>query len=103
MDHRHFVKPVTSFGLALKSGKLFAAGVNQPRLPVVFLRGGYDSASLLIPTSSNFYYELRPHIAIAKPSGDVGAALPFNADWGLGHARQPRQLQRLLGKSIQRT
>ena len=97
MDRRNFVKPVTSFGLALKSGKLFAAGVNQPRSLVVFLRGGYDSASLLVPIGSDFYYESRPHIAIAKPSDDVGAALPFNAGWGLGHARQPRQLPRLPG------
>ena len=88
MDRRNFVKPITSFGLSLTSGKLFAAGVNQPRLLVVFLRVGYDPASLPVPTSSDFYYESRPYIAIAKPSSDVGTALPLNADWGGMHVSQ---------------
>ena len=39
---------------------------------------------MLIPTSSNFYYEARPNIAIARPSIDnENAALELNADWGL--------------------
>jgi len=42
-----------------------------------------DAASLLIPTSSSFYYEARPDIAIAKPSAELSAALPLSADWGL--------------------
>jgi uncharacterized protein (DUF1501 family) len=55
----------------------------QPRLLLVFLRGGYDASNLLIPTSSSFYYEARPNIAIAKPSSDSNSALALNADWGL--------------------
>ncbi|MDH0864911.1 DUF1501 domain-containing protein [Mitsuaria sp. GD03876] len=56
----------------------------RPRFLLVFLRGGYDATNLLIPTSSGFYYEQRPRIAIARPSAtDVNAALPLNADWGL--------------------
>jgi len=49
------------------SGRLFAAPVSGPRFLLVFLRGGYDSTNLLIPYSSDFYYESRPNIAIARP------------------------------------
>ncbi|HEY0954802.1 MAG TPA: DUF1501 domain-containing protein [Roseateles sp.] len=58
-----------------------AASEHQPRLLVVFLRGAYDAANLLVPTSSSFYYEARPNIAIAKT-----AALPLDSDWGLAPA-----------------
>ncbi|RYF28269.1 MAG: DUF1501 domain-containing protein [Comamonadaceae bacterium] len=58
-----------------------AAG-QPPRLLLVFLRGGYDCANLLVPVSSSFYYESRPHIAIARP-GEPDGALPLTADWGL--------------------
>ena len=56
---------------------------NGNRFLLVFLRGGYDAASLLVPVSSNFYYESRPDIAIARPSTELSAALPLTADWGL--------------------
>ncbi|RZI58540.1 MAG: DUF1501 domain-containing protein [Rubrivivax sp.] len=60
-----------------------ASGV-RPRFLLVFLRGGYDATNLLIPTSSSFYYEQRPRIAIARPSPtDAASALALNADWGL--------------------
>jgi uncharacterized protein (DUF1501 family) len=49
----------------------------------VFLRGGYDAANLLVPISSQFYYEMRPNIAIAPPGNDLQSALRLNADWGL--------------------
>ncbi len=52
------------------------------RFLLVFLRGGYDCASLLVPTSSSYYYETRPNIAIPKP-GEASSALPLTADWGL--------------------
>ena len=57
------------------------ASPETPRLLVVFLRGAYDAANLLVPTSSSFYYESRPNIAIAKT-----AALPLDGDWGLAPA-----------------
>jgi uncharacterized protein (DUF1501 family) len=65
------------------SNRLLAAGNSTSRLLFVFLRGGYDAASLLVPISSSFYYESRPDIALAKPSSDLSSALPLNADWGL--------------------
>lgn len=86
MQRRHFVQSLTASGLTMAGGQLFAAGTaqgNQPRLLIVFLRGGYDAANLLVPVSSSFYYESRPNIAIAKPSTELDSALPLNADWGL--------------------
>ena len=36
-------------------------------LLVVFMRGAYDAANLLVPFTSSFYYEARPNIAIPRP------------------------------------
>jgi uncharacterized protein (DUF1501 family) len=60
-----------------------AQNSQHPRLLLVFLRGGYDASNLLIPTSSSFYYEARPNIAIAKPSSESDSAIALNTDWGL--------------------
>ena len=49
------------------AGRLFAAPLSSPRFLLVFLRGGYDCANLLIPYSSSDYYAARPHIAIPRP------------------------------------
>ncbi len=87
MQRRHFLQSASAAGLAISSGQLFAASNitnnSTPRLLIVFLRGGYDAANLLVPTSSSFYYESRPNIAIAKPSAEPDSALALNADWGL--------------------
>jgi uncharacterized protein (DUF1501 family) len=57
------------------------------RLLVVFLRGAYDAANVVIPVSSDFYYRSRPTLAIARPNpADPNAALPLNSDWGLNPA-----------------
>jgi uncharacterized protein (DUF1501 family) len=69
------------------TGRLFAAPTSGPRFLLVFLRGGYDSANLLIPYSSSFYYEARPNIAIAKPDAASNtSALALDADWALAPA-----------------
>lgn len=83
MNRRHFAKILGSASLGLAGGQLFAVGANQPRLLIVFLRGGYDAANLLVPVSSSFYYESRPDIAIARPSSDLNTALKLDSDWGL--------------------
>ena len=75
MNRRVFL--LSSLGL-VASGRLFAAPSAPARFLLVFLRGGYDAANLLVPVSSSFYYESRPNIAIPKD-----AALPIDADWGL--------------------
>jgi uncharacterized protein (DUF1501 family) len=69
------------------AGRLYAAPSDGPRFLLVFLRGGYDAANTLIPYSSDFYYEARPTIAIAKPDpqSDTGAQR-LDADWALAPA-----------------
>lgn len=63
---------------------LHAAGTTQNRFLLVFLRGGYDAANLLVPTSSNFYYESRPTIAIARPDpANHQSAILLDVNWGL--------------------
>jgi uncharacterized protein (DUF1501 family) len=87
MNRRHLLKTLAIAPLAAQfgghAGRLFAAPAGTPRCLVVFLRGGYDASSLLVPTSSNFYYQSRPNIAIPKPSDDLRSAIALDADWGL--------------------
>ncbi|HWK84111.1 MAG TPA: DUF1501 domain-containing protein [Caldimonas sp.] len=87
MRRREFIRRSIAAGavlpLASGSATLLAAPDAPARLLVVFLRGGYDAASLLVPTVSSFYYEQRPHIAIARPGTAADAALPLDADWSL--------------------
>jgi len=87
MNRRHLLKTLAIAPLAAQfgghAGRLFAAPAGTPRCLVVFLRGGYDASSLLVPVSSNFYYQSRPNIAIPKPSEDLRTAIALDADWGL--------------------
>ncbi len=78
MQRRHFLQTIAATALPLLSGRLYAAAESQPRLLLVFLRGGYDAASLLVPVSSPFYTQVRPNIGIAQ-----NVALSLTADWGL--------------------
>jgi uncharacterized protein (DUF1501 family) len=75
---------LASLGIA---GRLYAAPQGGPRFLLVFLRGGYDATNMLIPYSSDFYYEARPTIAIERPdpSKDTGA-LVLDRDWALAPA-----------------
>src|SRR5712675_3586132 len=55
--------------------KAFAApGAADARFLLVFLRGGYDAANVVIPVGSDFYYEARPTIALPKPDSATPAA-----------------------------
>src|SRR6202041_34236 len=72
---------------AAVSGRLYAAPTTGPRFLLAFLRGGYDSVNLLVPYSSDFYYESRPTIAIARPdAASSSGALALTADWALAPA-----------------
>src|SRR5262249_51362787 len=56
---------------------------------LVFLRGGYDAANVVIPVGSPFYYIARPTLAVPRPDpGNPLAALALakpgeTAEWGL--------------------
>jgi uncharacterized protein (DUF1501 family) len=66
------------------AGRLYAAPQSTSRLLIVFLRGAYDAANVIIPTGGDFYYQSRPTLAVAKPNpADPNAALPLDADWSL--------------------
>jgi uncharacterized protein (DUF1501 family) len=63
---------------------VFAAPASSPRFLLVFLRGGYDANNMLVPYASDFYYESRPSIALAKPdAGNPKAVRALDANWGL--------------------
>lgn len=83
MQRRHLLKLAASAPLALLSTRLLAAPRGTPRLLVVFMRGAYDCNSLLVPTASDFYYESRPTIAIAKPGPAADSAISLTDGWGL--------------------
>jgi uncharacterized protein (DUF1501 family) len=83
MNRRDMLKLFGTLPALSVSGSLFAAPDAPARLLLVFLRGGYDAANLLVPISSSFYYESRPNIAIARPGTDLNTAIPLDADWGL--------------------
>lgn len=65
--------------LPVVAGRLYAMPTTDaPRLLVVFLRGAYDAANIVIPSSSDFYYASRPTLAVKKE-----LSLPLDADWAL--------------------
>src|ERR1700678_2785209 len=88
MNRRHLLQLGSAALLSAGvTSRLFAAPVSGPRFLLVFLRGGYDCANLLIPYSSSFYYEARPTLAIARPDpASSTSALALNADWALAPA-----------------
>lgn len=72
-------------GALMASSRVLAVpALGSQRLLVVFLRGAYDAANIVVPVSSDFYYAARPTIAIARPDpANPKAALPLDGDWGL--------------------
>ena len=83
MQRRECLRHLATAALASGGTALWAApAAGGAKTLVVFLRGGYDCASLLVPVSSSFYYESRPNIAIPRP-GAAGGALPLDGHWGL--------------------
>ena len=79
--------------------RVFAApAVADVKFLLVFLRGGYDAANVLIPVESDFYYETRPTIAIPRPDpANPQAAISLgrpeqNARWALHPALKDTML-----------
>ena len=85
MDRRQFLLALAATVPALTlGGKVFAAPANTPRFLLVFLRGGYDANNMLVPYASDFYYESRPSIALAKPDpSNPKSVRALDANWGL--------------------
>ncbi|UYO38609.1 DUF1501 domain-containing protein [Rhodopseudomonas palustris] len=88
MNRRDLLKAVAAIAPAALTttiaGRVWAAPATDAKLLVVFLRGAYDAANVLVPVSSSFYYESRPNLAIAKPDvSNPNAAVALDADWGL--------------------
>lgn len=88
MNRRDLLKAVAAIAPAVLTttiaGRVWAAPATDAKLLVVFLRGAYDAANVLVPVSSSFYYESRPNLAIAKPDvGNPNSAVTLDADWGL--------------------
>ena len=73
---------------ATVAGHVWAAPKADGRLLVVFLRGAYDAANLLVPVASDFYHAARPTLGLARPDpANPNAALPLDGaqggSWGL--------------------
>ena len=84
MNRRSFLKASAIAPGLLGATRLFAASGTSTRLLLIFLRGGYDAANVLIPYGSNFYHESRPSLAIAKPDpSNPQSAMLLDGNWGL--------------------
>jgi uncharacterized protein (DUF1501 family) len=66
---------------AFGASALPAAG--NSKFLLVFLRGAYDAANIVVPVQSDLYYELRPTLAIRRPGDGADAALALDPSWGL--------------------
>ena len=84
MRRRDLLSAAAAIGPLTVSGRLWSAPKANARLLVVFLRGAYDAANVVIPVSADFYYQARPTLAVPRPaSGAANSALPLDADWAL--------------------
>lgn len=83
MNRRDWLRRSLGCAPALVSSRVWAGGAEGPRLLMVFLRGGYDSLSLLVPRESRFYREARPSIALPVPDPAAPVDLRLDADWAL--------------------
>ncbi|NOV24620.1 DUF1501 domain-containing protein [Cupriavidus necator] len=114
MQRRQWLKTMggAALGLALPAiaARVYALPAQaDARFLLVFLRGGYDAASVLVPAGSDFYYAARPNIAIRRPPAPgadvdpdaaVALATAFGADsavrgigdWALHPALAPTLL-----------
>jgi uncharacterized protein (DUF1501 family) len=84
MNRRDLIRGFAALAPLTVAGRVWAAPSTDARLLVVFLRGAYDAANVMVPVSSDFYYASRPTLAIARPDvGNPNAALSLNSDWAL--------------------
>jgi uncharacterized protein (DUF1501 family) len=84
MHRRDVLKGLAATLPLTVAGRVWAAPKADMRTLVVFLRGAYDAANVVIPVSSAFYYESRPTIAVPKPgTKSPDAAIALTPEWGL--------------------
>ncbi|QND55187.1 DUF1501 domain-containing protein (plasmid) [Phyllobacterium sp. 628] len=84
MNRRDLIGGLAALSSMTVAGRVWAAPKTDARLLVVFLRGAYDAANVVIPISSDFYYASRPNLAIARPDPAVAtSALSLDVNWGL--------------------
>src|SRR5260370_4505762 len=84
MSRRDLIKAFAAIAPLTVAGRVWAAPSPDARLLVVFLRGAYDAANVVVPVSSEFYYASRPNLAVARPdAGNPNAALALDTNWGL--------------------
>ncbi len=86
-NRRALLQALASFGAMTVAGRVWAAPKTDAKLLVVFLRGAYDAANVVIPIGSDFYYQARPSLAVARPGSNPAKpgveAIPLDAEWGL--------------------
>lgn len=98
MDRRDLLKNAAAAAPFFVAGRVWAAPKADMRTLIVFLRGAYDAANVVIPVSSDFYYQSRPSIAVPRPNpSNPDAAALLTADWGL-HPALKDSLLPLWGK-----
>jgi uncharacterized protein (DUF1501 family) len=92
MQRRHLLHAALALPL-LQAGAWAApaGGTPDARFLLVFLRGGYDALSLLVPRGSALYRQVRPNIAIplAGAAAPGAGAQALDADWALHPVLQP--------------
>lgn len=93
MQRRKLLQTLATATLASGAAQLWATGAapaaSSPRFLLVFLRGAYDAANLLVPYATPFYHEARPNIAVPAPGQGPLAAQTLDADWALAPAVLP--------------
>lgn len=84
ISRRDIVRGLAALAPLTLAGRVWAAPKADATLLVVFLRGAYDAANVVIPVESQFYYDARPTLAIARPDAAApNSALSLDAQWGL--------------------
>ena len=90
MHRRRFLQAATALGAAAPLLRGWAAAPELPRFLLVFLRGGYDSASLLLPLAGADVYAATP---VAQRADRAIAEVRRLRDEIFNRCKLPRTLQ----------
>lgn len=103
MNRRYFIKSgsiaLASIGMTLSAPSFLqralmardrVAGGRRKTLIAIFQRGAVDGLNMVVPHGESAYYDLRPAIAIPKPSaGNTEAAIDLDGFFGLHPSLAP--------------